>query len=411
MDKALSSRGTAILSVAEMYRADRAAMAAGVSGLRLMESAGAAVVDTLCARWAPRSVAVLCGPGNNGGDGFVVARRLMERGWPVRLALLGKRDGLKGDAAAMAAKWTGPVEPLEPKSLAGVRLVVDAIFGAGLTRPVDGAPAAVLQEVADRGLPCVAIDMPSGVDGETGAVLGIAAPAALTVTFFRPKPGHCLMPGRALCGDLRVAPIGIPRSVLDTIAPTGAVNGTGLWLSAFPWPRADGHKYSRGHAVVVGGKADASGAARLAAVAALRAGAGLVTVAVPSDAVPVYGSQLTAVMMSAVDSVDDFAAFLSDSRRNAVLLGPGGGVGAETRARALAALGAGKACVLDADAITSFADRPQELLNACSERTVLTPHEGEFRRLFPDAGDGDKLSRARAAARDSGAVVLLKGYD
>lgn len=376
-----------------------------------MENAGAAVVDAVSARWEPRPVAVLCGPGNNGGDGFVVARRLAERGWPVRLALLGRRERLKGDAAAMAARWEGPVEALDPQVLTGARLMVDALFGAGLARPVEGMPAAVLQESVDRGIPSVAVDVPSGVDGDTGAVQGVAAPAALTVTFFRPKRGHCLMPGRALCGHLRVAPIGIPRYVLDDIDPKGTVNGIDLWRSRFPWPSPEGHKYSRGHAVVVGGGAGTSGAARLAAGAALRAGAGLVTVAVPSAAVQVYGSQITAVMMAEIDDADDFTAFLADARRNAVLLGPGGGIGAETRGRVLATLAAGKACVLDADAITSFAESPEILFDALNERTVLTPHEGEFRRLFPGGGEGDKLSRALVAAHRSGAVILLKGYD
>jgi len=398
-----------LLSVAEMYRADSAAEAAGVPSLRLMENAGAAITDAVLARWDRRPTVVLCGPGNNGGDGFVVARRLAERGWPVSVALLGGKDRLKGDAAVVAGRWTGPVAPLEPEALDGARLVVDALFGAGLGRDVEGAPAAVLEDVIRRRLPTVAVDVPSGVHGDTGEIKGLAAPAALTVTFFRAKPGHLLMPGRETCGELVVADIGIPARVLAEIAPKRSANGPGLWQERFPWSVAGGHKYGRGHAVVSGGGAASSGAARLGARAALRVGAGLVTVAVPPDAVAVYGAHLTAVMLAPVADDEAFESLIADPRKNAVLLGPGGGVGESMRRRTLAALRARKACVLDADAITSFADSPETLFAAMSANCVLTPHEGEFRRLF-DVG-GDKLARASAAAETSGAIMLLKGHD
>jgi len=398
-----------LLTVEQMYAADKAAMDSGVSGEMLMEAAGQAVADAIRDRWSPRSVAVLCGPGNNGGDGFVVARLLAAEGWAVKMALLGDVHGLKGDAALMAGRWDGAVEALDPVVLDGAELVIDALFGAGLTRPVTGAAQAVIEAIAARRLDCVAVDVPSGVHGDSGQVLGVAAPARLTVTFFRWKPGHLLLPGRALCGETVVAHFGIPETVLEAIAPTQFANQPALWGDRFPWPTSDGHKYSRGHAVLVGGGFDATGAARLAARAALRAGAGLVTVASPPGALMVYASALEAVMVRAVADEEAFEALISDPRKNAVLVGPGNGVGETTKARALAALSADKACVLDADALTVFQDKPDELFSNVSPDTVLTPHDGEFSRLFN--GEGNKLARTRAAAAQAGCVVLLKGGD
>lgn len=404
-----------LLSVAEMYRADALTMAGGVPGPALMEAAGAAVVRAVCERWAPHPTAVLCGPGNNGGDGFVIARLLLEAGWPVRLALLGSRSALRGDAAVAAERWGGPVEAADPAILDGNPLVIDALFGAGLARPLDGMAKAIVEAMAGRTV--VAVDVPSGVHGDSGEVLGAAPQAALTVTFFRRKPGHLLLPGRALCGEVVVADIGIPDTVLDSIDPKTLVNGPALWRRRYPWPRLDAHKYARGHAVVLGG-ARMTGAARLSARAALRAGAGLVTVASPPEAVPIYAAGSPSLIVAEAADAGAFQDLLSDSRKNAVLLGPGAGVGTDTRARVLAALSAGKACVLDADALTSFAESPADLFGRLSGRCVLTPHEGEFARIFPDIAkteaakaEGGKVTRARAAAARSGAVVLIKGAD
>ena len=403
------SGDTALLTVDEMYAADKAAIDAGVAGETLMENAGGAIAREILERWTPRPVAILCGPGNNGGDGFVVARLLDAAGWPVTVALLGSVEDLKGDAAVMAGRWRGAVVALDLAVLDDAELVVDGLFGAGLTRPLDGVPRAVVEAIAARRLPSVAIDVPSGVHGDTGAVMGAAAPAALTVTFFRRKPGHLLLPGRTLCGEVVVADIGIPEAVLDDIGPTCCVNAPALWLTRYPWPAAGDHKYSRGHAIVAGGGVETTGAARLAARAALRVGAGLVTVAAPTDALPIYATTLEAVMTRVTADADAFADLIADPRKNAVLLGPGGGVTEETRAKTLAALSAGKACVLDADALTVFKNKPDELFTAISSPCLLTPHDGEYRRLFDVAGD--KVARARAAAETSGAPLLLKGAD
>ncbi len=411
-----------LLTVAEMARADKAAIAAGVTGAELMEAAGRAVAEAILARHpAERQagpVLVLCGPGNNGGDGFVAARHLAAAGWPVRLALLGARERLAGDAAHHAALWDGAIEELVADRaealLSGAGVVVDALFGAGLSRPLEGAARRMVEALASSPAVVVAVDVPSGVSGDNGAVLGAAAvQAALTVTFFRKKPGHLLLPGRQLCGEVVVADIGIPDRVLAEIAPRTFENRPRLWGEGYPWRRLGDHKYDFGHALVLGG-ATMTGAGRLAARAALRAGAGLVTVACPPEALPIYALSTPSAITAAVANEAEFANLLADERKNAVLLGPGNGVGGETRERTLAALdtglGTGRAVVVDADALTVFQDRPEALFEAISGPCVLTPHEGEFQRLFPDL-EGDKLSRARAAAARSGAVVLLKGAD
>ncbi len=402
--------GHELLSVEEMYRADAAAIAGGVPGLELMEAAGGAIVRETRTRWQTRPVTILCGPGNNGGDGFVAARLLSKAGWPVCVGLLGSPEKLKDDAAVNAARWTGGISPLGPELLDGDPLVIDALFGAGLGRPLAGMAGDLIETVNARNLDCVGVDIPSGVHGDSGAVLGTAPRCRVTVTFFRPKPGHMLLPGRDRCGEVVVADIGIPESVLEDIAPATAPNHPSLWLGLFPWPDSSSHKYTRGHAVVVGG-ARMTGAARLAAAGARRAGAGLLTIAAPPEAATVYRSGEPGVLVHDTGDTGAFDLLLRDRRRNAVLVGPGCGVEEITRERSLAALQAGKAVVLDADALTVFANAPETLFAAIGDAPcVLTPHEGEFARLFPDL-IGDCLTRARAAAAASGAVVLLKGPD
>ena len=408
--------GLELLTTEEMGRADRLAAAAGVESLTLMENAGRAVAAE-AAKMADRGarVAVVCGPGNNGGDGFVAARHLLEGGFDVSVALLGPRDALKGDAASMARRWTGRVDPLTFASFEGAHLIIDALFGAGLTRPLEGTAATAVEAMSRSGGSVLAIDVPSGLDGTTGETVGPVVRATRTVTFFRRKPAHLLLPGRLLCGAVSVADIGIPDKVLDEINPLTWANDAPLWRPFFPHPNPLGHKYDRGHALVVSGPMAHTGAARMAARGALRMGAGLVTVASPPDALYVNATHLTAIMLLPLEGADGLTEILDDKRKNAVLLGPALGVGEETCALTEAALASGAATVLDADALTSFAEDASALARAIidmPERSVvMTPHEGEFHRLFPDLTEGSKLARAREAAAHMGAVVVLKGPD
>jgi ADP-dependent NAD(P)H-hydrate dehydratase / NAD(P)H-hydrate epimerase len=407
------SPGRALLSVGQMGEADRYAINSGVPAVTLMENAGRAVAQEIVRRWDKRPTLVLCGPGNNGGDGFVVARLLREAGWPVRLALPvqlalhGPLEKLLGEARFHANLWQGSVEPLTPEVIQNAELVVDAIFGAGLNRPLDGDIRDTLAEVAARKIDMLAIDVPTGIMGDSGASLG-AIPAAVTVTFFRKKPGHLLLPGRDYCGDVIVADIGIPETVFSKVIPNTFENSPALWLDKLPLPIASHHKYKRGHALISGGY-PMTGAARLSAIAAARAGAGLTTTAVPEVAFPIYAAALTSIMVHPLSDNDAFDKLIQEKRFSAFLIGPGAGVVEETRCRTLAMLKTGKATVIDADALTAFQANPGELFQAIQGPCVMTPHEGEFQRLFESTSD--KLSRSRMAATQSNAVIILKGAD
>lgn len=384
-----------LLSPAEMAEADRIAG----HGPALMRAAGRSVALAIRRRFRPCRVLVLAGPGKNGGDGYVVARLLERAGWDVGVAALAPPTG---DAALAAAAWRGRMLPFAVTEVARAGLVVDALFGAGLSRPVDGVAAELL---AAARAPIVAVDVPSGVCGATGAVLGFAPQAALTVTFFRCKPGHLLRPGRDLCGEVVLADIGLPNSVLEHIRPMTFANGPALWQ--LPRPDAASHKHSRGHVTIFSGT-EMAGAALLAARAARRMGAGLVTLAC-QDGPSAFLHRLAepgALVLEAPGMPALLAALLADARRDVVLLGPGLPPDATTRGAIAILLRAGRRLVLDAGALSACAGASDALRGAA----ILTPHEGEFARLFGAAGE-DRLAAARAAARQSGAVVLLKGSD
>jgi hydroxyethylthiazole kinase-like uncharacterized protein yjeF len=390
-----------------MAAADAAAIAAGIPGTVLMETAGKAVSRAVAERYSKQPVLVLCGPGNNGGDGFVAARHLAGMGWPVTLALVKGAGDLRGDAAWAASLWTGAVEGPSIDLLDGRPLVIDALFGAGLTRRIDGIAAAMIDRMNEDKLSVVAIDVPSGLHGDTGEVMGTAPQAELSITFFRAKPGHYSLEGLRRCGVLQIVDIGIPPAVLDTIAPHLWRNEPALWARALGRSDPRDHKYARGHLTILGGE-QATGAARMAALAARRAGAGLVTIASPEGAAAIYRAAEPGNLVSTTS----VAQLVEDPRRNAFLIGPGSGVNDRTRAAVLGALAARRAAVLDADAVTVFADDPARLFAAIAGPVLLTPHEGEFRRLFTDlAGGSGKVERVRAAAKLSGATVLLKGAD
>jgi ADP-dependent NAD(P)H-hydrate dehydratase / NAD(P)H-hydrate epimerase len=408
-----------VLTTAEMDRADRLTIAAGTPGFALMLSAGQAVADSAADLVEGGPIIVVCGPGNNGGDGFVAAAELAAQGREVSVILMCDREALRGDAASAARGWKYPILPFNPQAIGKPALIIDALFGAGLSRPVDGEAYEMIAAINASGVPVLAVDLPSGVNGTSAAIMGIAVRATETVTFFRKKAAHLLLPGRLQCGRVRLADIGIDAKVLEEIHPQTFQNTPQVWRRSFPVPRIDGHKYVRGHVLVVSGDIASTGAARMSARGALRAGAGLVTLATPRDALAVNAAALTAVMVRAVDTAIEFGEQLGDKRFNTCIIGPGAGVGDRTRDFVHTALSARRSLVLDADALTSFADAPDRLFESIKAshdpQVVLTPHEGEFPRLFSDISNKhpgrSKLERVRAAAARSGAVVLLKGPD
>ncbi len=397
-----------LLTPAQMGAVDAAAAASGRAIADLMERAGAGVAQAIRARWSPRPVLVLCGPGQNGGDGWVVARLLVEAGWPVRVVTLLPVEQLRGAAATHAARWRGPVLLWTGAGpdLAGDKLIVDALFGAGLTRPLPPPVRRWLARAA--GVPLVAVDVPSGLDGATGVPCGWAPQAALTVTFHRGKPGHFIMPGKALCGDCHVIDIGIPPEISSAVRSETRLNHPSLWHAAFRAPLPTDHKFTRGWAVIRAGDPDTggmAGAAILASRAARRMGAGLVSLISAQPLVDWPGTLI---------SRQSWANVCADRRVTSILVGPGNGLGAATRDAVRAAAATGRALVLDADALTSFAGQAADLRQALAGPCVLTPHEGEFARLFADTPidlTQGRLARARQAACWLGATLVLKGPD
>ena len=390
--------GFELLTSSEMKRAEQLASVAGLSGAVLMERAGYAVARSVQSLvQTGGNILVVCGPGNNGGDGFVAGQILSDRGYNVELVFLGFLENLVGEALSAALSWQGPIVSAEQANILDTDIVVDGLFGSGLSRDIVGENRILIERINASGKRVVAIDVPSGVDSDTGQVRGISIRATRTVTFFRQRPGHFLYPGKVQCGDIEVADIGISDTCLSLINPKTSLNMPELWPNALLPPREDGHKYSRGHLVVVSGGIENTGAARLAADAALRVGAGLVTVASPSDALAINAAALTDVMVRRSDGVDGLVALIGDQRRNAFVIGPGNGIGS----------------------LTSFEGRLDELSCLIDEQhqnlVVATPHEGEFVRLFRSQTEiislDSRIERVRAAASFLGIVFVLKGPD
>ena len=408
---------TLLLTPAEMTRCDAAAAASGLDSFGLMERAGQAVAASALRHFGDIArFAVLCGPGNNGGDGYVAARALAASGCKVDVFHLGEPGQMKGDARTARALCSLPSAPLVDYVPRPGDLVIDALFGAGLARAVPAQVIAVIAAVRAAGVPVLAVDLPSGLCGERGIPLGAAFAATRTVTFMTRKPGHVLLPGRSLCGALEVFDIGIPHRLVEK-AWDGKpwVNDPGRWVAVMPREGADSHKFKRGHLVVFSGSATHTGAARLAAQAGFRAGAGLVTVAAPCDALAVNATSLTAVMLREIEDGEQLAEWLEDTRLSTFVLGPAFGIG--EKARDFVKLLAQRSLVLDADGISAFRDDPTQLFSLFAggeTRLVLTPHEGEFARLFPDIAADEtlgKVAKARGAAARAHGVVIYKGAD
>ena len=416
------SPGPEILTVAEMDEIDRLAVSSGIPTLSLMENAGRQVANEICKRWSLRKATVLCGPGNNGGDGYVVARHLQARGWPVQVVTIGDHGVLKPVSAQMAKRWSGGTSAFNPEEPVHGDIFVDAVFGAGLSRGLGPDLSQLFEDIEMSDAPVVAVDIPSGIDGDRAKFLEGSQPwsADLCVTFFRKKPAHVLYPARQHCGEIVCADIGIPVGMLHALTDVHSNELPRRMRcdeNTRPIPADDlnpaKHKYQRGHCVVVSGPALMTGAARLAAHAALRAGAGLVTVVGDGLAAAILARSLVAIMVREIADGLAFKRVLEDERVTSVVMGPGNGVGPATASNVLTALTLRKNVVVDADALTSFGGAREKLFSVLHKNSVLTPHEGEFERLFPGLlqKSANRIEAARVAAQLSGAVVLLKGAD
>lgn len=405
----------ALLSAAQSKQADALCASRGISVETLMENAGAAIADILQERFAPGRITVLCGPGNNGGDGLVAARLLHTRGWEVQLCEIGTEAATPLQKAMKQAYVNagGRMVPLNDEALNASGLILDALLGTGLTRALEGPMLQAVQRMNQARVPVIAVDIPTGLNADSGAVMGEAARAFLTISFGHAKPGHFLLPGKDYCGRVEVADIGIPDEIMPQIAPELWLNHPSLWQHEWNAAATQDHKYSRGQCLIRGGPLHRTGAAKLAAIAAARAGCGLTKVACDTPSLPVYAATFLSVMTEPVATVAQFHALCANDKLNAILVGPGNGLDDGTRGCVLAALESGKNCVLDADALTAFAHDAKALLSATHHNTILTPHEGEFARLFPDiaASNETKPQRAVQAASRAGCIIVLKGSD
>ncbi len=402
-----------LLTTEQMGAAERRVIESGRPGFDLMRQAGQGVAAAVNHRYPGRKILVLCGPGNNGGDGFISAGILKKKGHGVRLACLANPATMKGDAAQAVSAWDGEILSFKDLDVTSDEVVVDAVFGSGFRGDLPAAVRALFRQIEAQKNPVVAVDVPSGLNGSTGEVTEGTPKSAISVSFFRKRLGHVLMPGAAFCGEMIVADIGLPDSVLEETGYAALENDPALWRSFIRPKMAGDTKYMHGHAVVYGGPR-MTGAACLAAHAALRAGAGLCTIAAAPEAADVYRRYLPNIMYEPCAAPEDFILHTGDERRNAVLIGPGaglddGGKGLRLAVRAVCA--SGKAYVLDADALSAFKNHEGELAESLNDRGILTPHEGEFGRIFPDLAEGVKTERVRAAAQRTGATVLLKGAD
>lgn len=405
-----------LLTPKQMGAADRHTIDAGTPGITLMDAAGAAVVDCVGEQFQDaEKLLIVCGTGNNGGDGFVAARLLHEQGLLAQILICGDPSKIAGDAALAYEALDKTCLLDRVPDTEGYDLIIDALIGAGLEREVTGAFADIIQVINAADCPVLAVDLPSGIDGRTGKAMGAAVEATATVTFFRYKPGHILLPGRSYCGSQHLYQIGIEEPALIASGVEAHLNTPDLWEDALPVPGLAGHKYNRGHTLVVSGPPHATGAARLVAGAALRAGSGLVTLATSSEALPINAAHLTAIMLKVTDSVDDIAHLLKDRRFNCLALGPGLEPDEQTRSLTLKLLSFCRQTILDAGALTAFSETPELLfaaIGSATQETILTPHTGEFVRLFHEhAVHASKIDRAKSAARQSGAVIVLKGPD
>lgn len=422
-----------LFTISEMQKADRLAIESGISGIFLMEQAGICVTSQFeRISSGPCRVTILAGPGNNGGDAFVVARLLKQRAYKIDMfelcSKVGQDGEIKSDANFMKKKWLeigGQIHSLSNisdirESLDQSTMLIDGLFGAGLNRDIEKPLLSVIHEINRANLDVLAIDIPSGVNGDTGQIMGTAIKASRTCSFHRPKLGHYLYPGRAMCGELNIENIGISVRVSNQILPKQHINSPDLWRGSLNKRAINSHKYHQGSVLVVSGDQTMQGASVLSSNAAVKVGAGLVTMTVAKKELQTHPKSYAAIMLANLpegEVAKGLDALVRSKKIIASLIGPGSMPNFKTQERALALLKTSKRVVLDAGAITAFKGQGELLSAEIKNRdvlvpsVVLTPHEGEFKTLFPDLNVKNKIKAAREAAKRMNAVIVLKGAD
>ena len=394
-----------IVTTQQMIESEACAIISGISELTLMENAGKAVAQYVEEHYNNNhTILILCGPGNNGGDGFVIARLLHNIGYKISIAHY-KTDKISPNMKHMMdkAKNIEILDLLNDQINFDTDIIIDALFGTGISRAF--SLTKIVHYIANSPAKIIAVDIASGINSDTGEIMQNAIKADITITFAAKKLGHLLNPGKLYSGLVIAKDIGVDISTKYTAYE----NSPTLWN--IPHIEYESHKYSRGFAIINGGDIQCTGAARLAAKAAQRSGAGVVTLASPLNAAHIYHSSLMSVMVKQYDSEQSFTQILSDKRISSILLGPGNGVNSETKQKILTALKHITRCILDADALTVFQDDHELLFeNIKDSQVVMTPHEGEFHKLFPTC-TGDKVIRAFDAAKLSNSIIVLKGND
>jgi len=401
------THGSAIFLPEEMRRFERLNFTKKQS-YEFMERAGHEVFKLIENNFTKKqSVIVLCGPGNNGGDGFVVARYLMEEGYKVKVYTFANKDNYIGDALEALKNFKGVIKALSFFNLEKKALIVDALFGIGLKRKIKGRLKKIFQQIKKSNNPVVSVDIPSGISSSDGKILGSAIKATFTVTFHRKKAGHVLGDGKEFSGKLSVVDIGFSNKKMKN---RYIENSPHLWVKYFPWKKISGHKYSRGRVVVHGGQKEFTGATILSAQAALRTGTGSVKIICSKNTLQIYSLKFPSVLKTEINNIYQLEKFLKKEKITSILIGPGAGSNKKVKEIVKLILRKVKYAVIDADALTCFKNDLKSLYNLLDKNKIITPHLGEFHRIFPTIKKKlNNVDKVLIATKLTKSNIVLKG--
>jgi hydroxyethylthiazole kinase-like uncharacterized protein yjeF len=379
------------------------------NSFNLMLKAGKLAAKTIDSLYSKRKTLILCGVGGNGGDGFIIAQELFNKGWDIQVSIIGDKNKIKGDSLRALNKLKLKIFSFNEINLDKPKLFIDAIYGIGFSRKVNKKECIILNIIDKHPAPVIAIDIPSGIDCNNGKILGFAAYCDLTITFSTLKTGHILLPGSEKINKIKILDIGISKNIINKIEPNVKINNKNEWVKEIVWPKIDDHKYSRGYSLIIGGPKNMTGASRLAAMSAQRAGSGIVALATEKEAAEIYFISLTSQLVKTYKNLKEFNAIINESRIDSIVIGPGLDVSSKSILKIKSALKTNKRIVLDAGAISCFKNKLEMLIKILSgKEVILTPHEGELKSILPDLS-GSLISKALKAAKILNTIVVLKG--